>query len=213
MPARNPNALLQFLVLGISLVSALQVDVIASNSTRSVTTPLIQTVSSTPTASFIEFLSSTTAVDNTEVNDATQGQIINEVNDTINTTPPDSIGLPAGAISIKKGGGAAGTRGSGSSGGGSSSGGSSSSGDGTSNVGSRQGSSSGSSSFSGSGISSSSGSTISSSGPEYPVWFPLGGGLFVPPPGDSASGIGASMVMLRAIEMACATVLTLYGIL
>ncbi|KAF2963638.1 hypothetical protein GQX73_g9939 [Xylaria multiplex] len=194
MPTHNTNVLLQFLVICISLVSALQVDVIASNSTRSLVTRRIQTVNSTSTASFIETLASTAAVDNTEVNDVTQGRIIGEVDDAINTTTLDHTGLAGGAISIKKGGGAAGVRGSGSSGGSNSGG--------TSNVGSGQ-----------DYYSNSGGSIIDSANLGYPGWFPLGGGLFLPLAGDSARAIGASTAVPREVALACTAVLALYGIL
>ncbi|TGJ83267.1 hypothetical protein E0Z10_g5479 [Xylaria hypoxylon] len=238
MPTSNTNVPLQLLVFGISLASALQVHVTASNNNVDVNAHPIQTINSLPTARPTELLVSTTPAAATKADEITQDQIIDQIIDTvkdtvhstINETVLNSTGFPVGAISIKKGGGAAGSRGSGSSGG-SSGGGSSIGGSGYGSsypgFGSNWGTSSGGNGGSGYGSSypgygsnrgtgsvrTSSASKRGSSDREYPVWFPLGGGLFEPPPNDSAIVIRGSTIALRAVALACGTVLIVYGML
>ncbi|RWA13688.1 hypothetical protein EKO27_g1415 [Xylaria grammica] len=195
MLTRNINVPLRLLVLGISLASTLQYRVLASNVTTVVTPRPTRPIERLSIAHPAELLATTTpraaaAAAAAVVDEIIQDQIIGILDRPTNKTTYSLTGLTRAGNSIKKGGGAAGSRGSGGS---------------SSNVGNGG---------NGNGMSSSGSSGIlgSSTSLEYPVWFPLGGGLFEPPP-SSANAIIGSTVALRAVALACGTVLTVYSIL
>ncbi|GAW11671.1 hypothetical protein ANO14919_010190 [Xylariales sp. No.14919] len=200
MLSRNINVSLRLLVLGISLASTLQYHVLASNVTTVVTPRPTRPIERLSIAHPAELLATTTPqAAAAVVDEIIQDQIIGILDRPTNKTTYSLTGLTRAGNSIKKGGGAAGSRGSGSPGG---------SGSGSSNVGN------GGNGGNGNGMSSSGGSGIlgSSTSLGYPVWFPLGGGLFEPPP-SSANAIIGSTVALRPVALACGTVLTVYSIL
>ncbi|KAJ8131275.1 hypothetical protein O1611_g2349 [Lasiodiplodia mahajangana] len=180
MQTRHTNALVYLLLLAAAPSRALPAALPASNDTVDASTNPIQMNSSQITVS-PAILDNTTSTNDTDIDKMTQVQILDTINNnTVDELAPSSSILRPGDISIKKGGGGAGTRGSGSSSGG--------------------GSGSTGSSNTGSGTAGSGGSTE-----EWPLfyylWFPST--LFT----SSATTVDTFTVMTRAVALAVATTL------
>ncbi|KAI1119244.1 hypothetical protein F5Y14DRAFT_127329 [Nemania sp. NC0429] len=176
-----------------------------------------------PTPSTIEVIIPTLAAAGNHIilQDGNTDVIDDETADADEDEPPSPGPLLGDEISIKKGGGAAGLRGSGS-GSGSGSGGGFRSGGGSSSSrtgGSSSGGSGSSSDVGGGGKGGGSGSGSSKVNNGNPAWFPLGGGIFILPSSSSvksaACGVqvdGAALVA-RAMALAFATTMFVFCML
>ncbi len=200
MPVRN--TLLQLILLAIPLASASLVDLPTSNSTVGMTAGSIHASSSSITSLTTLLVSAAPSTD-ANVAEMAENKIPGTVNSTVNEMTLSSGGLPTGDISIKKGGGAAGSHGGGFSGGGGSGGRIGSSG----SSGGRGGSGGINEIGGGTGLMTSSASSTR----HGEVWFPLGGGLFDPP--SWAGAVGGPVIVTRAMALAGATVLIVCGML
>ncbi|KAI1420658.1 hypothetical protein F5Y12DRAFT_105140 [Xylaria sp. FL1777] len=198
MQIRSVNIPLQLIVLAIPLTSALSINLPISNGALNRTTSQAHANSSS-TLNITTLPVSVTPSPDANVDEIVEDVVPGIVNGTSTAVSPSD--LQAGDISIKKGGGGAGSRGSNTFGSGSSGG----------TRGSQRGSADKGGSSSGSSSKTGSSSNRGAARKDIPpLWIPLGGGPVGAP--SLASAIGGPIIVARTTALACAIVLVVNSI-